>query len=94
MAKATWNGAVLAESDTFEEVEGNVYFPRDAVNMDLLQSSDKTTRCGWKGLCSYFHVVVDGAQNKNAGWCYAEPKEAAQNIAGHIAFWKGVVVEK
>ena len=94
MAKATWNGAVIAESETYEVVEDTIYFPSDALNKDYLQDSEHTTKCGWKGTASYYHVVVDGKENQNAAWCYAEPKEAAKNIAGYVAFWKGVVVEK
>ena len=94
MAKATWNGAVIAESDTFEVVEGNVYFPRDAIVDAHFESSDHHTTCGWKGVASYFHVVVDGERNENAAWFYPEPKSAAAKIKDHVAFWKGVQVEQ
>jgi uncharacterized protein (DUF427 family) len=94
MAKATWNGAVLAESAAFETVEGNVYFPPEALRRDYVRPSDTHTTCGWKGVASYFDVVVDGAVNKDAAWFYPTPKDAAKNITGYVAFWKGVKVEK
>ena len=94
MARAIWNGAVLAESDAYELVEGNVYFPPGSVSSHLLETSDHHTVCGWKGTASYYHVVVDGKRNENAAWFYPAPKKAAMNIAGHIAFWHGVTVER
>jgi uncharacterized protein (DUF427 family) len=94
MARATWNGAVIAESDRCEVVEGNVYFPAEAVNRDYLRDSATHTVCGWKGTASYFDVVVDGQQNADAAWYYPEPMDAAANIRGHVAFWKGVQVER
>ncbi|HEX6041685.1 DUF427 domain-containing protein [Longimicrobium sp.] len=94
MARATWNGAVIAESDTYEVVEGNVYFPAEAVNRAYLRDSGTHTVCGWKGTASYYDVVVDGAENADAAWYYPDPKDAAANIRDHVAFWKGVQVEK
>jgi uncharacterized protein (DUF427 family) len=94
MARATWNGAVIAESDSYEMVEGNVYFPPGAVRREHFQESPTHTVCGWKGTASYYHVVVDGAENKDAAWFYPEPKEAAANIKDHVAFWRGVTVER
>ncbi len=96
MPKATWNGVTIAEApvDKTELVEGNVYFPADAVRGDYLQPSDTHTVCGWKGTASYYHVAVDGQVNRDAAWYYPEPKDAARNIAGHVAFWKGVQVER
>lgn len=94
MAKATWQGTVLAESDRCEVVEGNLYFPPDAINQDYFQPSDTHTTCGWKGVASYYTVVVDGQTNPDAAWYYPEPKEAAKNIAGYVAFWRGVTVER
>jgi uncharacterized protein (DUF427 family) len=91
--KATWNGAVLAESDKTEIVEGNHYFPADSINREYFQPSTTHTLCGWKGTARYFHVMVNGQQNKDAAWYYPTPLPAAKNIAGHIAFWKGVRVE-
>jgi uncharacterized protein (DUF427 family) len=93
MPKATWNGAVLAESNQCEVVEGNQYFPADAINKEYFQQSDTQTTCGWKGVANYYNIVVDGQTNKDAAWCYREPKTAAQKIAGYIAFWRGVKVE-
>ena len=94
MAKAIWNGAVLAESDQYESVEGNVYFPPTAIKREYFQSSDTHTTCPWKGVASYYHVVVDGKTNADAAWFYPMPKDAAKQIKDHIAFWKGVAVEK
>ena len=94
MAKAIWNGEVLAESDRFEVVEGNVYFPAEALKREHFTDSATHTECGWKGTASYFDVVAGGKVNKDAAWYYPDPKAAAANIKGHIAFWKGVTVEK
>lgn len=93
MAKAIWNGRVVAESARCETVEGNHYFPPDAVRHELLKVSATHTTCGWKGVASYYDVVVDGVINKDAAWYYPDPKPAAANIAGYIAFWKGVKIE-
>ncbi|MFN3244363.1 MAG: DUF427 domain-containing protein [Planctomycetota bacterium] len=92
MVKATCNGVVVAESDATVVVEGNHYFPVEAVRADCLQPSDTTSFCPWKGTASYHHVVVDGVVSKDAAWYYPEPKEAAAEIRGRIAFWKDVVV--
>ncbi|WP_224242913.1 DUF427 domain-containing protein [Hyalangium gracile] len=94
MAKATWNGIVLAESQRYELVEGNVYFPPESVQRERLRASPTHTTCAWKGVASYYDVVVDGQVNKDAAWCYPEPKEAARHIRDHVAFWKGVRVER
>lgn len=94
MPSARWNGTTIAQSDAFETVEGNVYFPPDALNMAHFEPSDTTTVCGWKGTANYYHVVVDGQVNRDAAWYYADPKPAAANIKGHIAFWRGVTVER
>ena len=94
MARATWNGTVIAESDDFEVVEGNVYFPREAVKDELLRESATHTTCGWKGVASYYDLVVDGQENRDAAWYYPTPMDAAKNITGHVAFWKGVKVER
>lgn len=92
MARATWNGAVIAESDTYEVVEGNVYFPPGAVKREYLRDSATHTVCGWKGTASYYDVVVGGRTNPDAAWYYPEPFAAAASIRGHVAFWKGVEV--
>ena len=94
MAKATWNGVVLAESEEYEVVEGNVYFPPDSVKREHFTESDTHTVCPWKGTASYYTVRVDGQANPDAAWYYPEPKDAAKNIANHVAFWKGVEVTK
>ena len=93
MAKATWHEATLAESNQTEKVEGNQYFPPNSVHQDLLEASNYTTTCPWKGTAHYYHVVVNGQRNENAAWYYPEPKAAASNIKQHVAFWKGVQVE-
>jgi uncharacterized protein (DUF427 family) len=91
--KATWNGAVLAESDATEVVEGNQYFPPDSINSEYFQPSETHTVCGWKGTASYYDIVVNGDTNGDAAWYYPETKPDAKNIEGYVAFWKGVVVE-
>lgn len=93
MPKATWNGAVLAESDRCVVVEGNQYFPPDAIQSEYFQPSETHTTCPWKGVASYYNIVVDGQVNKDAAWYYPAPKDAAKEITGHIAFWRGVKVE-
>jgi uncharacterized protein (DUF427 family) len=93
MARATWNGTVLAESERTVVVEGNHYFPPEAVRREHLRDSATHTVCGWKGTASYYDVEVGGQVNKDAAWYYPEPKPAAANIKGYIAFWKGVRVE-
>lgn len=94
MAKATWNGAVLAESDDTVVVEGNHYFPASTVDRTRLRESDTHTHCSWKGVASYYTVVVDGSENPDAAWYYPDPSPAARQIGGRIAFWRGVVVEE
>lgn len=93
MPRATWNGVVLAESGQCEVVEGNQYFPPDAINKEYFKPSDKTSFCPWKGTASYYTLEVDGKQNKDAAWYYPEAKEKAKNIEGYVAFWRGVEVE-
>jgi uncharacterized protein (DUF427 family) len=92
MPKAIWNGAILAESNNCEVVEGNQYFPPDSINREYFQESNTQTTCPWKGVASYYSIVVDGQENKDAAWYYPTPKDAAKNIAGYIAFWRGVKV--
>lgn len=94
MPRALWKGTVIAESDKFEVVEGNVYFPPDSIRREHFKESDTHTVCGWKGTASYYTVAVDGDENKDAAWYYPDPKPAAANIKDHIAFWRGVTVEK
>jgi uncharacterized protein (DUF427 family) len=92
MPRATWNGAVLAESDKTILVEGNHYFPPDAIQPGFFRPSESHTVCGWKGLASYYDVVVEGQVNHDAAWYHPDPKPAAAHIAGYIAFWRGVSV--
>ena len=92
MAQAIWNGQVIAESENIETVEGNAYFPADSIKQEFFKPSQVTTVCGWKGTANYYDLVVDGQTNEQAAWYYAEPKPEAKNIAGYIAFWKGVEV--
>ena len=90
--KAIWHGAVIAESPHTLVVEGNHYFPPDSVRGDYLRQSSTTTVCGWKGTAQYYDLVVDGQTNPGAAWYYPHPKDAARQIQGRIAFWKGVQV--
>jgi len=94
MARATWNGTLIAESDRFEIVEGNVYFPPESVKADLVRSSDTHTVCDWKGTASYYDVVVGDEVNRDAAWYYPETLDAAKNVEGYVAFWRGVSVER
>jgi uncharacterized protein (DUF427 family) len=92
MPKASWNGAEIAASDDTVVVEGNHYFPREGLVDGHFEPSAHTTVCPWKGTAHYFDVVVDGQRNPNAAWYYPEPKDAAAQIRGRVAFWKGVQV--
>lgn len=92
MPTATWNGATLAESNDTVVVEGNHYFPPEALADAHFQPSSHTSICSWKGTASYYDVVVDGKVNANAAWYYPDPKPAAAEIKDRIAFWKGVSV--
>ncbi|WP_207477085.1 DUF427 domain-containing protein [Arenibaculum pallidiluteum] len=91
--KAIWNGTVVAESDDTVVVEGNHYFPDSALRHDLVVPSDTHSTCPWKGEASYYTLRIDGAENKDAVWYYPDPKPAASQIRGRVAFWKGVRVE-
>ncbi len=95
MPKASWNNIVIADAAAQDivVVEGNKYFPASSVASDKLRPSDTHTVCPWKGTASYYDVVVDGEVNRDAAWYYPEPKDAAKEIAGRIAFWRGVKVE-
>ncbi len=92
--KATWNGTVIAESDETVVVEGNHYFPKAALRPEHFRPSTTHTTCGWKGQASYFDVVVGENVNRDAAWYYPEPKPAAEEIRGRVAFWRGVTVTK
>jgi uncharacterized protein (DUF427 family) len=90
--RAMWNGEVIAESDDTVVVEGNHYFPIGSVRADVLRPSDHHTVCGWKGTASYYTIAIGDAENRDAAWYYPEPKDAAKEIAGRVAFWRGVQV--
>ncbi len=90
--RAVWKGQTIAESDDTIVVEGNHYFPIAAVRRNFLRESDTHTTCSWKGVASYYDVVVDGEVNRDAAWYYPDPKEAASAIRGRVAFWRGVQV--
>ncbi len=90
--QAVWNGAVIAESSDTVVVEGNHYFPRASVREEYLGSSEARSVCPWKGEAEYLSLTVDGKENADSAWFYAEPKAAAKEITGHVAFWKGVEV--
>ena len=90
--KATWNGKVIAESEETIQIEGNHYFPAETIDKDFFQSSETHTQCHWKGTASYYNLVVDGKENKDAAWYYPETSDAAKNIKGYVAFWRGVEV--
>lgn len=90
--KALWNDTVIAESDATIVIENNHYFPADSVNREFFTDSATTSVCSWKGEAKYYSVVVDGTTNTDAAWYYPAPKDAAKEIAGYVAFWKGVKV--
>jgi uncharacterized protein (DUF427 family) len=92
MTQAIWNGTVVAESDKCESVEGNKYFPPDAIKSEYFKETSTHSTCPWKGVANYYTLVVDGKENKDAAWYYPSTKDAAKNIEGYIGFWKGVQV--
>jgi uncharacterized protein (DUF427 family) len=92
--KAIWNNTVIAESEKTIQVEGNHYFPADTIKKEFFKPSDTHTTCPWKGVASYYTLEVNGETNKDAAWYYPEAKPAAREIQDHVAFWKGVKVEK
>ena len=92
--KAEWNGEIIAQSDSTVVVEGNQYFPPEAVRSEFLKRSSTTTFCPWKGTANYYHVVVEGKENRDAAWYYPNPKEAAAEIKDHVAFWRGIRVQE
>jgi uncharacterized protein (DUF427 family) len=92
MATATWNGVTLAQSDATVVIENNQYFPPESLNKQYFSDSNTHTTCPWKGTCNYYSIEVDGQTNQDAAWYYPTPKDAAKNIAGYVAFWKGVKV--
>lgn len=92
--KATWNNVVIAQSNKTIEIEGNHYFPENAINPEYLRESKTKTYCPWKGEASYYNIEVNGRVNREAAWYYASPKKEAERIKGYIAFWRGVEVSK
>jgi uncharacterized protein (DUF427 family) len=94
IVKAVWKGKLLAETDNFEILEGNYYFPPESVKKEFLKDSDAHTTCPWKGLASYYDVVIEGEVNKDAAWYYPNPKPTANKIKNYIAFWKGVEIKE
>ena len=93
MIKAIWNGRVIAQSDRTEIVEGNHYFPPEALRTEFFRPSETHTVCPWKGIASYYTLEVDGTSNLDAAWYYPDPEPAARKVAGRVAFWKGVRIE-
>ena len=94
MAKAMWNGKVVAESDDIVVVEGNLYFPRESIKEEYFKPSSTNSTCHWKGVASYYSLEMDGKTNQDAAWFYPDPSEAAMNIKDRVAFWRGVSVSK
>ncbi len=92
--RAIWKGEIIAESEDIVLIEGNHYFPRSALKIGAFRESDHTTHCGWKGVANYYDVVVGDAVNRQAAWYYATPKDAANEITGRVAFWRGIMVVK
>lgn len=93
MPKAVWNGVVLAQSADTVVVDGNHYFPPSALKKEHFRPSPTRSVCSWKGEASYYHIEAGGRVNEDAAWYYPSPKEAAKDIAGRVAFWKGVAIE-
>ena len=94
MARAIWNGRVIAESNQTVEVEGILYFPEGSLKREYFRPSSTTSTCPWRGQARYMTLVIDGQDNQDAAWYYPDPKPAARKIKGHVAFWRGVEVEK
>jgi uncharacterized protein (DUF427 family) len=92
IATATWNGQVIAESDETVIVEGNLYFPAEAIKREFFRDSNESSVCHWKGTASYLDIVVGGEVNRGAAWYYPSPTPAAENIKDYVAFWRGVTV--
>ena len=92
--KAIWNNTVIAESEVTIVIENNHYFPIESIKKEYFKSSETHTTCPWKGLASYYTIVINGQENKDAAWYYPEVSALAKPIKGHVAFWKGVVIEE
>ena len=93
MTKAIWKGTSLAESDQTIVIEGNHYFPPNSIDWQYFRESERTSTCPWKGIANYYDIVVGDAVNRDAAWVYHQPKPAAAEISGYVAFWRGVAVE-
>lgn len=94
MVRAIWNGQVVADSEQTVVVEGNHYFPPESLKTEFFQPSETETVCAWKGTANYYTLIVAGKSNPDAAWVYRTPKPAAKQIAGYVAFWKGVQIEE
>ena len=90
--QASWNGQIIAQSDDIVTVEGNAYFPIACLRQDVIRPSAQTSVCPWKGTANYYSLEVEGKTNPDAVWYYQDPKQAAENIRGRVAFWKGVTI--
>lgn len=93
MARAIWNGQIIAESDACKVIEGNHYFPPEAVKPEFIRPSETHSHCPWKGDASYYTIVVDGKENPDAAWYYPDTKPKAKEFEGYVAFWKGVEIQ-
>ncbi|MGA2571616.1 MAG: DUF427 domain-containing protein [Terracidiphilus sp.] len=94
MARAIWNGKVVAESDQIEELDGNVYFPESSLRREFFRPSSTTSTDPTKGQARYMTIVIDGQDNQDAAWYYPDPKPIARKIKGYVGFWRGVEVAK
>jgi uncharacterized protein (DUF427 family) len=94
MARAIWNGAIIAEAAKYEKLEGNVYFPPESLHREYLRPSQRTSVCPWKGIARYYDVVVADKVNAGGAWYYPDPKPAAARIKDHVGFWQGVTIEE
>ena len=94
MVKAVWKNKVIAETNNYEIIENNYYFPQETVNKKFIKPSETHTTCPLKGIASYYDIEIDGEINRDAAWYYPDPKPAAKKIKNYIAFWKGVVIKK
>ena len=92
--KAIWNEVILAESDLTVVIEGNHYFPPESINRRFFTESNTHTRCGWKGIASYYTIKIEDDYNQDSAWYYPEPLDKARSIKNYVAFWKGIKVEE
>jgi uncharacterized protein (DUF427 family) len=94
MVKAIWKNKVIAETDNYELIEGNYYFPPTSVKKEFLKDSETRTTCPYKGIARYYDLVVDGEVNKDAAWYYPDPEPGFEKISNYVAFWRGVEIQK